>query len=159
MRIIVTTLFSILLLCVAYSAQGQSKTDKKNAKLILKVGKWEAQKLLSDGRPINIKAVVGEVYMDFSTKKETNTETITDKKGREKKKKTTKMVNVFKMEMGGSDRIFNYNIEADSIKFVGLKGWNDYRIVRVGKDELVIEQILNNSLMRWVMVPSEEEEE
>lgn len=159
MRIIATTLFSIFLLSAAFSVQAQSKADKKTAKLILKVGTWEAHKLFSDGRPINIKAVVGEVYMDFKTKKETKTQTVTDKKGRDKKKKTTSIVNVFKMEMGGSDRIFNYEVESDSIKFIGLKGWNDYRIVRMSKDELVIEQILNNSLMRWVMVPSTREEE
>lgn len=148
----------LLLFCCTAWADAQSKEDKKTAKAITKVGIWKAEKLFSDGRPVNIQAVVGEVLMNFSTKKEKSTITVTDKKGRDKKKNVTEVVNVFRMEMGGSNRIFNYEVKNDSIKFIGLKGWNDYRIVRMEKEEIVLEQVLDNSLMRWVLVPAAIEE-
>ena len=159
MHYVLTILLTTLWSCATLPLQAQSKEDKRTAKAITKVGSWEAEKLFSDGKPVNLKAVVGEVYIDFESKKETTTQTITDKKGRDKKKKITEVVNVFRMEIGGNDRIFNYEVKNDSIQFVGLKGWNDYRIVRLEKEELVLEQVLDNSLMRWVLVPFYEEEE
>ncbi|BDS09800.1 hypothetical protein [Aureispira anguillae] len=146
----------ILLLGVQQSF-AQDKEDKKAAKTIAKVGKWECKKLQKDGREINLKAIAGIVTMDFSVRKEKVTKKVTDAKGVEKKKKVMEVTNVFKMEMGGNDRIFNYHIKNDSIQFVGLNGWNDYRIVRIEKDEIVLEHSLDNSLFRWTMIPSPKE--
>lgn len=140
------------------STQAQDREDKKTAKLLTKQRSWKCRKLVIDGREVNVQAIVGDVNMDFFVRKEEKKITVTDKKGNEKKKTIKEKVNVFQMEMGGSDRIFNYDIKQDSVKFIGLKGWNDYRIVRAAKDEVVLEHVLDDSLMRWVMVPREEEE-
>lgn len=150
-------LWVMLLLINTQQASAQDKDDIKNAKTLLKVGKWQCKKLQKDGREIDINAIAGTVVMDFSVHKEKKTKKFTDAKGNEKKKKVMEITNVFKMEMGGNDRIFNYNIASDSIKFVGLNGWNDYRIVRVEKDEMVLEHNLDDSLYRWTMVPSPKE--
>ena len=61
------------------------------------------------------------------------------------------------MEMGGDDRIFNYHIINDSIQFVGLNGFNDFKVIRSEKDELVIEQILLKKLWRWTLIPAPKE--
>lgn len=135
----------------------QDKDDIKAAKILAKVGKWECKKLQKDGREINIKAIAGDVTMEYFVRKEKVTKTVTDKKGNEKKKKVMEITNVFKMEMGGNDRIFNYNVKSDSIQFIGLNGWNDYRIVRIEKDEAVLEHNLDNSLFRWTMIPAPKE--
>ncbi|WMX16962.1 MULTISPECIES: lipocalin family protein [unclassified Aureispira] len=148
-------LISIMLLLLgAQQAFSQDQDDKKAAKTIAKVGKWECKKLQKDGREINIKGIAGIVTMEFRIRKDMKTEKFTDAKGNEKKKKVKEVINVFKMEMGGNDRIFNYNVKNDSVQFVGVNGWNDYRIVRVEKDEMVLEHNLDNSIYRWTMIPS-----
>lgn len=154
----VSMLISVMLLLFgSQQAFAQDKADKKNAKMIAKVGLWECDKLQKDGREINIKGIAGTVTMKFTIRKEKKTEKFTDAKGVEKKKKVTEIVNVFKKEMGGNDRIFNYEIKNDSIQFVGLNGWNDYRIVRVEKDEMILEHSLDDSIYRWTMIPSPKE--
>lgn len=137
----------------------QIKKDKKAATILTKVGVWECSKLQKDGREINIKAIAGTVTMNFFVRKETKNEKYTAPNGLEKVKKITESINVFKMEIGGNDRIFNYNVKSDSIKFVGLSGWNDYRIVRTAKDEVVLEHDMDNSLHRWTMIPTPKENE
>lgn len=139
------------------SLQAQDKEDKKIAKALTKHRSWKCKTLKIDGREVNVQAIVGEVTMDFFVRKEERKITVTDKKGNDKKKTIKEKVNVFQMQMGGSDRIFNYNVKQDSIQFIGLKGWNDYRVVRADKDEIVLEHVLDDSLMRWVMVPNMEE--
>lgn len=134
-------------------SKDQIKKDTKTAAALTKVGAWECSKLQKDGREIRVKEIAGTVTMNFSTRKEKKNEKYTDAKGNEKTKKVTEVTNVFKMEMGGNDRIFNYNVKNDSIQFVGLNGWNDYRIVRAEKDEVVLEHDLDNSLFRWTMIP------
>ncbi|MBL4650015.1 MAG: hypothetical protein JKY03_09805 [Aureispira sp.] len=154
----VSMLISVMLLLFgAQQAFAQDKEDKKNAKTIAKIGLWECEKLQKDGRVINLKGIAGAVTMKFSIRKEKRTEKFTNAKGEEKKKKVTELVNVFKMEMGGNDRIFNYNIKSDSVQFIGLNGWNDYRIVRIGKDEMILEHNLDNSIYRWSMIPAPKE--
>lgn len=155
-RLFHTSLLCFIFLISAQLSFGQDKNDLKTNKALTKTGKWECKKLQKDGREINIKAIAGIVTMDFSVLKEKKTKTITDAKGREKKKKVMEITNLFRMEMGGNDRVFNYNVKNDSIQFVSLKDWNDYRIVRVEKDELVLEHNLDNSLFRWTMVPATE---
>jgi hypothetical protein len=150
----VSLLISLMLLLFgAQQAFAQDKEDKKNAKTIIKVSLWDCSKLQKDGRVINLKGIAGAVTMEFTIVKEKKTEKFTDAKGEEKKKKVTELINVFKMEMGGNDRIFNYDIKSDSIQFLGLNGWNDYRIVRVGKDEMILEHDMDNSIYRWTMIP------
>ncbi|CAA6829436.1 MAG: Unknown protein [uncultured Aureispira sp.] len=144
----------MLLLFAAQQAFAQDSEDKKNAKIIAKIGMWDCKKLQKDGREINIKAIAGVVTMQFTILKQKKTEKYTDAKGEEKKKKVNEVVNVFQMEMGGNDRIFNYEIKKDSIQFVGLNGWNDYRIIRVEKDEMVLEHNLDDSIYRWTMIPA-----
>jgi hypothetical protein len=155
----ISMLISVMLLLLgAQQSFAQDKEDKKAAKTIAKVGMWECKKLQKDGREINIKGIAGTVTMEFRIRKEKKTEKFTDSKGVEKKKKVMEIVNVFKMEMGGNDRIFNYEIKNDSVQFVGLNGWNDYRIVRVDKDEMVLEHDLDdNSIYRWTMIPTPKE--
>jgi hypothetical protein len=155
----VSVLMSLMLLLLSVQQSfAQDKEDKKAAKVIAKVGMWECKKLQKDGREINIKGIAGTVTMKFTIRKEKKTEKFTNGKGEEKKKKVTEIVNVFKMDMGGNDRIFNYHVNNDSIQFVGLNGWNDYRIVRVEKDEMVLEHDLDdNSIYRWTMIPSPKE--
>lgn len=154
----VSMLISLMLLLLGtQQAFAQDKEDKKNAKTIAKIGLWECDKLQKDGREINIKGIAGTVTMQFTIRKDKKTEKYTDAKGVEKKKKVTEVINVFKKEMGGNDRIFNYEIKNDSIQFVGLNGWNDYRIVRVEKDEMILEHNLDDSIYRWTMIPSPKE--
>ncbi|MGH1338575.1 MAG: hypothetical protein ACRBFS_20845 [Aureispira sp.] len=152
-----TILLSLIALLWALpSTQAQDKDDKKIAKTLVKQRSWKCKTLRIDGREVNVQAIVGDVNMDFFVRKQERKVTVTDKKGNEKKKTIKEKVNVFQMEMGGSDRIFNYNIKQDSVQFVGLKGWNDYRIVSASKEEVVLEHVLDDSLMRWIMVPNEE---
>lgn len=154
----VSMLISVMLLLFgAQQAFAQDKEDKKNAKTILKVSLWECDKLQQNGRVMNVKGIAGIVTMAFTIVKEKKTEKFTDAKGEDKKKKVTELVNVFKMEMGGNDRIFNYEIKNDSIQFLGLNGWNDYRIVRVEKDEMILEHNLDNNIYRWTMIPTPKE--
>lgn len=140
------------------SVQAQDKDDKKIAKTLTKQRSWKCKTLSIDGREVNVQAIVGDVTMDFFVRKEERKVTVTDKKGNDKKKKIKEKVNVFQMQMGGNDRIFNYDIKQDSVQFIGLKGWNDYRVVRADKNEVVLEHVLDNSLMRWTMIPYEEED-
>ncbi len=135
----------------------QDKEDKKIAKTIVKVNKWQCDKLIKDGKELKVKQIIGDVTMEFSVFKEKKNKKIVDAKGNEKTKKVMEITNVFKMEMGGNDRIFNYHIKNDSIQFVGLNGFNDFRVIRSEKDELVIEQILNKGLFRWTMIPAPKE--
>lgn len=153
-----TILLSLFTLLWSLPAvQAQDKDDKKAAKTLTKQKSWKCKTLQIDGREVNVQAIVGDVTMDFFVRKEERKVTVTDKKGNDKKKTIKEKVNVFQMQMGGSDRIFNYDVKQDSIQFVGLKGWSDYRIVRADKDEIVLEHVLDDSLMRWTMVPYEEE--
>lgn len=151
----VSMLISIMLLLLgAQQTFAQDKEDKKAAKTIAKIGLWECKKLQKDGREINIKAIAGIVTMNFNVIKNKKTEKFTDAKGNEKKKKVMEVINVFKMEMGGNDRIFNYDIKNDSVQFIGVNGWNDYRIVRIEKDEMILEHNLDDSIYRWTMIPA-----
>jgi len=151
----VSMLISVMLLLFGVQhAFAQDSKDKKNAKIIAQIGLWDCKKLQKDGREINIKAIAGIVTMQFTIRKEKKTEKYTNGKGEEKKKKVMDVVNVFQMEMGGNDRIFNYDVKKDSIKFLGLNGWNDYRIIRVEKDEMVLEHNLDESIYRWTMIPA-----
>jgi hypothetical protein len=154
-----TTLFvlAIMMLFGFQQSQAQDKDDVKMAKQILKVRKWNSSKLQKDGREINLKSTVGVVVMEFYVFKEKKTVTSTDADGNEVKKKVQESSNVFKLEMGGNDRSFNYTVKSDSVQFDRVKGWNDYRIVRCEKDELVLEQDLDGSLFRWTMIPAPKE--
>ena len=159
MQRLFVSMFVILLISLSGTVQtfAQDKDDKKVAKTIVKVKKWQCDKLLKDGRELKVKQILGVVTMEFSVFKEKKNKKIVDAKGNEKTKKVMEITNVFKMEMGGNDRIFNYHIKNDSIQFVGLDGFNDFRIIRSEKDEFVIEQVLDKGLFRWTMIPAPKE--
>jgi hypothetical protein len=146
----------LLMLGTTYQANAQDADDLKIAKTIAKVKDWECTKLQKDGREIDVKAIAGDVYMTFNSRVEKKMKEVELKNGKTKKKKVKSTINSFKMEMGGNDRIFEYKIEGDSVKFDSVKGFNDYRIVRADKDELVLEQALDDSIFRWTMIPSED---
>jgi len=129
----VSMLISIMLLLGAQQTFAQDKDDKKAAKTIAKVSMWDCKKLQKDGREINIKGIAGIVTMEFRVRKEKKTEKITDSKGNEKKKKVMEIINI------------------------GVNGWNDYRIVRLDKDEMILEHNLDDSIYRWTMIPTPKE--
>ena len=137
-------------------AVAQDKDDIKMAKTIHKIGAWQSKQTFKDGREFNFEAVAGKVVMTFTTRTQKKTKQI-EVKGKIKKKKVKEVINSFKMEVGGNDRIFNYVIESDSVKFDSVKGFKDFKIVRADKDELVLEQELDGSLFRWVMKPAPKE--
>ncbi len=138
----------------AQSESTQKKKDKKTAQIIYKVGAWESYKTEKNGAPFNLESIAGKATMTFIHRTLKKTKEV---KETGKVKKYKEIVNSFKMEMGGNDRIFNFTIENDSIKFIKINGFSDYRIVRVDAAELVLEQELDNSLFRWVMRPKKKE--
>lgn len=62
---------------------------------------------------------------------------------------------IFKIELGGNYKSFEYIVKNDSIKFVGsnLNGWNDYEIVSLEKEKIVLKHKIDNSFFEWTMVP------
>jgi hypothetical protein len=118
-----------------------SKDDLKKVKA-LSVNDWKTKDLERDGKLIDINAIAGEAIMFFYTMK------IKDKKTN---KKST--VHKWKMDMGGQERIFDYQVKGDSIQFVGVKGWNDFKIINMEADRLVVENVIDGHVMRWNMLP------
>ncbi len=134
----------------------QLSKDANSLKNISKVGTWTTKKLQKNGREVDILAHVGEVTMKFSSRVLKKNKKIELANGKTKTKKVKETVNSFKMDMGGSDRIFDYTVAQDSVRFVGVSGFNDFRIVRADKGELVLEQSLDGDLLRWYMEPLDE---
>jgi len=118
-----------------------SKDDLKKVKA-LSVNDWKTKDLERDGKLIDINSIAGEAIMFFYTMK------IKDKKTN---KKST--VHKWKMDMGGQERIFDYQVKGDSIQFVGVKGWNDFKIINMEADRLVVENVIDGHVMRWNMLP------
>ena len=150
----------IVLLMISFlgfnESYAQDKEDKKMNETLAKVNKWRCKKVLVDGKEINLDSTnIGVVTMEFSVLKKRKIKKITTKKGVEKNKKVLEMTNVFKIEMSGNDRIFNYNIKNDSIQFMSVKGFNDYKIISINDTELLLEHVLNKSKFSWVMIPIE----
>lgn len=140
------TLFSILLVndATAQKPPKLSKEDKYTLKWLLKIGSWKSKQLKVNGREIAVQKIMGDVLMDFYIYESKNKKT-------GKKEKTYK----HKLDMAGSNRIFDFNIENDSLKFVEVNGWNDYEIKRIDKTEVVIIHRLDNKEHRWVMIPND----
>ena len=109
-----------------------SKDDMKKVKA-LSVNDWKTKNVERDGRPIDINAIAGEVTMFFFSMKETDKKT--------KKKRT---VYKWKADFGGQERMFDYQVKGDSIQFIGVKGWNDFKIISMEKDRLVIENVIES---------------
>lgn len=143
------TLFSMLLLNDATAQKAKapkmSKEDKYTLKWLTKVRNWKSKQLKVNGREINVKRIMGDVLMDFYVYEKKNKKT-------GEKERTYK----HKLDMAGSNRIFDFVVENDSIKFVGLGGWNDYEIKRIDKTEVVLIHKLDSKEHRWVMVPNTE---
>lgn len=61
------------------------------------------------------------------------------------------------MDIGGRDRIFDFQVRKDSIQFLQVRGWNDMRIIKLEDGKLVVDQLHEGNLRRWYFVPAEEE--
>lgn len=122
-------------------AQGDkmSKTDAKRNKGLMAT--WSVESLQKGSRLIDIKAIAGEVLMHFYPM---------EKKDKDTGKKF--FVYKYKMEGGGFDRIFDYKIEGDSIKFIGVNGWNDLKIIEMDASKLVVDQLMDGDLIRYNMI-------
>jgi hypothetical protein len=123
-----------------------TKADLKKYKMLSAMN-WKTVNIEQDGRPININEISGEAYMYFYQMKETD-----------KKTKKSKTVYKFKMEMEGSDRIFDIRIKGDSVQFIGVKGWNDFRIINLEKDRFSADQVMDGHVIRWNMTSMPKED-
>jgi hypothetical protein len=123
-----------------YSCTG-SKNNSKTSPEDKFLGIWEIKTIEKGGRTIDMRSIAGECYMDFSKN---------IKKSEDKKTKTTYK---FRMEMGGQDRIFDYRVMNDSVKFVQVKNWNDMKIVSFGKEETKLDQIVDGDIIRYNLYP------
>ncbi len=119
------------------SAQGGSKSIPEEKFL----GIWEIKTIEKGGRTIDMRAIAGECYIDFSKNV---------KKSEDKKAKTTYK---FRMEMGGQDRVFDYRVMNDSVKFVAVKNWNDMKIVSFSKELTKLDQVLDGDIVRYNLYP------
>lgn len=145
---------AILLVCSSMqSVQAQdhkmTKEEKKKMKTLQKTV-WQTRDgsgIEKDGRIIDFNSITGAAYMHFYVMKE-----------KQKDTKRKKKVNKWKMEIGGQERIFNYEIKGDSIAFEEVKGWNDMRIITLEKDRLVVDQLKDGSIIRWNMIPKTKED-
>jgi hypothetical protein len=124
-------------------AQKMSKSDKKGYKQLLKVGTWEAKGLSKNGSPVDFTAYA-EMLMDFE-------------KHVTKKNKKKIVRHVLWVDMSGGNRNFDFEYKNDSIQFLNVRGLNDYRIISVDKEFLVLEQVLNQDLYRWKFSPAPKE--
>jgi hypothetical protein len=127
-------------LSVIYSCTG-SKNNSKKADEDKFLGIWEIKTIEKGGRTIDMRAIAGECYMDFSKN---------IKKNKDNKVKTTYK---FRMEMGGQDRVFDYKIANDSIKFVEVKQWNDMKIVSFSKEITKLDHNLDGDIIRYNLYP------
>jgi hypothetical protein len=133
------SLFAFLLLGIFACKTGEK--INKNAPESKFLGTWQAKNIEKNGRIIDINALAGEVLMEFRQSS--------------KKQADGKMKIVYKarIEMGGSDRIFDYVVANDSVKYQGVEGWNDMKIISQTAEELKFDQIVDDDLLRWNMFP------
>ena len=68
-------------------------------------------------------------------------------------KKKPKTVYKFRMEMGGQDRIFDFKVANDSVKFISVKNWNDMKIVSYSKELTKLDQIVDVDIIRYNLYP------
>ncbi len=129
----------VLVALLTWTACGTTKgsSSSKNDKSAIVLGTWQIKTIEKGGRTIDINAIAGETFMEFT-------------KSEKKDKDGKKLVKYrFRMEMGGSDRVFDYKIEGDSVKFVGVKGWNDMHIIALDKEQIKLDQIVDGDMIRW----------
>lgn len=139
LRLLYVWAFAAVVLLSA-AACNPTKNRQKNADPEARIlGFWEITVLEKDGRDIDVASIAGEVFMEFFRH---------EKKDKEGKLKTTYR---FRMEMGGSDRTFDFKIVADSVQFQQVKGWNDFKIIELDRPNsvLVLEQDMDGDLIRW----------
>lgn len=128
-----------------------SKEEKKTMKT-LKSHPWQTEYLELNGQYIDCNAQAGPIVMYFYDLKEK----VQVKRGKKTKYKKQK-VDKWKMDIGGRDRIFDFQVRKDSIQFLQVKGWNDMRIIKLEDGKLVVDQLHEGNLRRWYFVPAEEE--
>jgi hypothetical protein len=118
-----------------------SKAAKKQLKQL--TGTWDMLTIEVQGRTINYKEY-DEMQIIFYDRTKKNDKT---------KKSETNYYYKANWPARGVDRIFEYffNEGADSIKFVGVKGYNDVKIVSVDDKNLVLDQISDGSVQRWTL--------
>jgi hypothetical protein len=126
----------ILLLAACNPTKKLQKNADPEARIL---GIWEITTLEKGGRDIDVVSIAGEVFMEFFRY---------EKKDKEGKLKVTYR---FRMEMGGSDRVFDFKLVADSVQFQEVKGWNDFKIITLEREGagLVLEQDMDGDMIRW----------
>ena len=124
---------------VACSSLKKSKNTDPEAKIL---GTWQVKSIEQNGRTIDIEKIAGETFMEFYT---------FEKKDKEGKKIVTYK---YKMEMGGSDRMFDFKLVNDSIQFQKVKGWNDMKIIDLNRaaQKLIVQQHMDGNLIFWNMI-------
>lgn len=133
-----TLLFALVSTATFAQNTKMSKADAKRNKTLMAT--WSVETIQKGGRVIDIKAIAGETLMHFYP---------IEKKDKDSGKKY--LVYKYKMEGGGFDRIFDYKIEGDSIKFVGVNGWNDLKIIEMDAAKLVVDQLVDGDIIRYNM--------
>ena len=135
--------FFLLSLCCAFLLSGlqaqpwqPAKKDKKRTALLL--GSWDTEGVEKSGRQIDVKKVFGEVIFHYYILERKN-------------KKTNKMEKhyKYKVEMGGTDRIFDFELRGDSISFPDVDGWNDCHILLLDKKNMELEQVIDGNIHIW----------
>lgn len=128
----------VLFTIVACSTTKTSKTQAPENKVL---GTWQVKSLDQNGRSIDIEKIAGETFMEFYTY--------------EKKDKDGNKVITYKyrMEMGGSDRMFDFKLVNDSIQFQKVKGWNDLKILELNREtgSFIVEQFMDGNNITWYM--------
>lgn len=137
--------WQIALFCLLFMVQtackptaGRYKTKDAESKIL---GIWEVKTLEKGGRIINITEIAGETFMEFYR---------FQKKEKDGKIKVTYK---YRMEMGGSDRMFDFKLVGDSVQFQQVKGWNDMKISSLDKitGELVLDQAIDGDIISWAL--------
>ena len=117
-----------------------SKEAQKRFKTL--TGVWDLETIEVSGRTINYKEH-DEMQVSFYIR-------VKEKKDKETNKKTKSTHYFYKANWParGVDRIFEFYLpeQADSIIFIGVKGFNDMKIVQAYTQELVLEQVSDGNI-------------
>lgn len=108
----------------------------------LSAHEWISENMTKEDKIVNINNINGVITMSFSMVRERN---LNDKQKKPYRK--------FRYIVGGTKHEMNFTIIGDSIHFHGFKGWNDCKIIELKKDRLVLEQLYQNKIIRWNMIP------
>jgi hypothetical protein len=138
--------WQIALFCLLSLAQtackptaGRYKTKDAERRIL---GIWEVKTLEKSGRIINITEIAGETFMEFYRFQKI------EKDGK------IKITYKYRMEMGGSDRMFDFKLVGDSIQFQQVKGWNDMKISSLDPitGDLTLDQAIDGDIISWALI-------